>query len=114
MVPEFISLVRACNRYDQHDCPDLWRQSADRLEAMEQAASLLRATSRDGLFVQACVALSALSIVESRDDSSLEAGAANRMAVDALTSIGLACYGEHLAVLADYYMTVTFAYARAA
>ncbi|WP_436355680.1 hypothetical protein [Brevundimonas sp. CEF1] len=102
-----IQLVRQLNRYDQHNCSDLWDRTASRLGELEDAASLMTARSSQGFFLQACVALAEVGVLESLA-SGAEAAAAYTKARRTLERVALAHFTDDLSVLADYYLTFAF------
>ncbi|WP_303717601.1 hypothetical protein [Brevundimonas naejangsanensis] len=107
MVHDAIQLVRQLNRYAEHNCDDLWSRTSARLDELTQAASMLKATSPQGLFFQACVALGELDVLDSLLEGG-EASAAEKKARRALEKVALALFSDELSVLADYYLTFAF------
>lgn len=110
---EAVQLLHARRRYvDKSD--DLLMAVLARLDQLEEAASLGRATSSAGLFFQACVALAGMSIVEGFVDDPQRSQAGHRLAENSLIGLALATYTEDLRMLADYYAPPAFAMSRAA
>lgn len=115
LVPEAIALIRALKRYDDHDCADLWRKTARRLEALETAAAALPATSSDGVFFQACIAFGSTDWWDTfSKDEAKEQKAKRDVMVRALGNLALAHWSERVAALGQYYMTFVVDEAQAA
>lgn len=107
MAHDATQLVRQLNRYAEHNCDDLWRRASNRLKELTDAASMMKATSPQGLFLQACVALGELDVLDCLVESAEGAGA-ERKARRALEKIALTLFSDDLSVLADYYLTFAF------